>query len=99
MTKKKQKKPKELHPQPLPLLGGFRVEVKGGKRGGYRVLVCSCNAIAAYSHTLVAFRHAEQFVAIRGEGLWCRTWGNRVAVVTGEVKEISFGEGEVPCES
>ena len=84
-------------PSPLPLLSGFRVEVKRIGGGRKSVLVCDCEEILAYSHELVAFYHRGECVSVVGEELWCRSYGNRVAEVVGRVRKICFGEGKKPC--
>ena len=77
-------------PLSVPFMGNFRLEVKRGRRGYKEVVIGECQEILAYSHQEISFRHQKEVITLTGENLWCRTYGNRIAEVVGNLTSIQF---------
>ncbi len=90
MTRKMKEKKYIKPPATIPMLSDIRMEMKyyrGNIRG---LLICGCVGFAAYSHTQIVVCIGKEQVSVNGDDLWCRSFGNRVAEIIGEIKEIHF---------
>ncbi len=94
MTRKVKEKKSAAPPRTIPLVQDRRIETTFYRDGLIGVTLYGCARFVTYRHDCVALMLHGSIVSITGEGLWCRTFGNRVAEVVGIVKHISFGEDE-----
>ncbi len=95
MTKRRKEEKAVKPPLLLPLISESRIEIKyfaGGRKG---VLVCNCEEILAYSHEKILFHLNRELVSVTGTNLWCRSFGNRIAEVTGNVESVVFEKSKI----
>ena len=78
----------------IPMTGCFRIEIKRGKGRHKEITISDCQEILTYSHEEISFRYQREVIVVKGENLWCRTYGCRVAEVVGEVDSVSFEGGK-----
>ena len=76
----------------VPPFSAYAVEIRAGIAGKKNVLICACDEILSYTHELIKFAHADEWIVITGAGLFCRTYADHTAEVTGYVKAVSFIE-------
>ncbi len=92
MTRKKKadRNAVQVPPRAIPVLSDARMEFRyyqGDIRG---LLICGCTRFSAYSHTSIALVVSHRTVEITGKALWCRSFGNRVVEIVGEIEQITF---------
>ncbi len=92
--KKKETKPGvQTAPIPVPSLHDTRMEIKLCGGGRISVRLFDCTDFITYTHECVSLRWRRRVVRIEGRDLWCRSFGNRVAEITGVIEEMNFTGG------